>query len=215
MILWALTSRISKVPWAHMGENKAGTLKTKEATCAKAWEYEMPGVIRRQNEPRTLPPSLPYRARPGIWKEIPTSCPLSPLQLICPSFLYSGPIFVPSVSRAKQKAAPPQREGPAECSQAHHHLSFLYSFHSLVLALCALCLMGGRVGRKTEAACGPFCYKVNNYFISTQFPVHVYLLLFPLFNLIGISRIAPCSSLLIFCCKRVTRSLPRGCRVRR
>lgn len=40
-----------------MGEDKARALNTKEATCTKAWEYEMPDVMREQNEPRTLSPS--------------------------------------------------------------------------------------------------------------------------------------------------------------
>lgn len=75
-------------------------------------------------------------------------------------------------------------------------VTYHFFTHSTSLVLCCLCLIGGRVGRKTGVAFHPFCYRVKNYFTSTQFPVQMYLLLFPLFNLIGISEIAPWSSLL-------------------
>lgn len=118
---------------------------------------------------------------------------------------------MPFIYRAKQKVAPDRRTYWRLPSWSSFIISLL---PPPSLALCCLCLIRGRVGRKTGVAFHPCCYRVKNSFISTQFPVQIYLLLFSLFSLIGISGIALCSSLHIFRCKIVTRSFPWGCRVR-
>lgn len=166
----------------------------------------MPGVIRDRRSPGHYILLYPRELGQAIQREIPKSPDLSPYIQSSPASFTRDPFLYPLVLQPNKRQPHPKMEELLTAPK--FIITYPFFTPSTPLALCSLCLTGGRVGRKTGAAFGPFCCRVTNYFTSTQFPVQVYLLHFPLFSLIGISQIAPCSSLHIFCCEIVTRSLP-------